>query len=362
MYFLIYKTTCLVNNKIYVGQHKTENKNDGYLGSGKALVRDIKKFGRDKFERIILFECASIEEMGEKEKEIVNAEYTKRLDTYNICIGSQGKEWYKKCYDTISVKDIDGNYFRIKRDDPKYISGEVLTPMTGLTTVKNKEGNNIVISIDDPRYISGEFVSVNCCIVSVKDSSNKIFRVSCNDERYISGELISNVTGMKPVKDKDGIRMLIHKDDIRLLSSDYKSYNPSENTLSVIANRQKYSDLYEKLTSSDFVLPTLNNTSILKYGALNSTCKICGNLKKLNKCYSICNNYQLPKALVKYFSLKEEIIGTNNIGQEVLQIYIKVCKALSNIDKLSVSDLCRQHNHYDAANFHKLIKALDKLF
>ena len=45
MYYLIYKITNNVNNKIYVGKHKTENKNDGYMGSGTILNRAIEKYG-----------------------------------------------------------------------------------------------------------------------------------------------------------------------------------------------------------------------------------------------------------------------------------------------------------------------------
>ena len=35
-YYIVYKTTCLVNNYIYVGVHKTKDPNifDGYLGRG----------------------------------------------------------------------------------------------------------------------------------------------------------------------------------------------------------------------------------------------------------------------------------------------------------------------------------------
>jgi hypothetical protein len=40
--YIIYKTTNLVNDKIYVGQHYT-SANDGYLGSGKILDKSIKK-------------------------------------------------------------------------------------------------------------------------------------------------------------------------------------------------------------------------------------------------------------------------------------------------------------------------------
>lgn len=90
MYYLIYKITNNVNNKIYIGKHQTENKNDDYMGSGMILKRAIEKYGLDKFTKEILFECNSLEEMNEKEAEIVDEEFIARLDTYNVKLGGQG--------------------------------------------------------------------------------------------------------------------------------------------------------------------------------------------------------------------------------------------------------------------------------
>lgn len=88
-YFIIYKTTCIINNRIYIGQHRTNKLNDGYLGSGYLLRDDIKKFGKDKFKREILFYCVNAEELDKKEQEIVNEDFVQREDTYNCKLGGQ---------------------------------------------------------------------------------------------------------------------------------------------------------------------------------------------------------------------------------------------------------------------------------
>lgn len=36
-YYTIYKTTNLINGKIYIGKHQTKDPYDSYLGSGKRL-------------------------------------------------------------------------------------------------------------------------------------------------------------------------------------------------------------------------------------------------------------------------------------------------------------------------------------
>lgn len=50
----IYITTNLVSGKQYVGSHSTCLMDDGYLGSGHALLRAIKKYGRSNFEVKVL--------------------------------------------------------------------------------------------------------------------------------------------------------------------------------------------------------------------------------------------------------------------------------------------------------------------
>ena len=85
--YIIYKTTNLLNGKIYIGLHVTKNIDEGYLGSGKELKKDIKIFGREAFEREILHFTDSKEEMVLIERNLVDKKFISREDTYNLVIG-----------------------------------------------------------------------------------------------------------------------------------------------------------------------------------------------------------------------------------------------------------------------------------
>lgn len=87
MKYIIYKITNLINNNIYIGQHATEDVDDDYMGSGVALNKAIKKYGKENFIKEILYIYNSREEANEKEKELVDAEFIEREDVYNLIEG-----------------------------------------------------------------------------------------------------------------------------------------------------------------------------------------------------------------------------------------------------------------------------------
>jgi len=86
----VYKITNLINKMIYVGAHSTDLINDTYYGSGFRLTLAIKKYGKENFKKEILHVFDSPIDMFNKEKEIVNIEFLKRNDVYNIVEGGFG--------------------------------------------------------------------------------------------------------------------------------------------------------------------------------------------------------------------------------------------------------------------------------
>ena len=92
MYFYMYKTINIINNKFYIGVRQSiiEPTLDNYIGSGKRLKDSIKCHGKHNFKKEILHLFNSKEEMFTMEAEIVNEEFLKRDDVYNLCLGGLG--------------------------------------------------------------------------------------------------------------------------------------------------------------------------------------------------------------------------------------------------------------------------------
>ncbi len=86
---IVYKTTNLINGKVYIG--KDTKNNPTYLGSGVLLHKAINKYGRESFTKEILFESLDIEEINQIEKEYIKKyKLSMGNDCYNIAEGGTG--------------------------------------------------------------------------------------------------------------------------------------------------------------------------------------------------------------------------------------------------------------------------------
>ena len=89
MRHIIYKTTNRVNGKYYIGRHSTKNLDDGYLGSGTHISNAIKKYGQESFEREILGEALTTEDLWYLEELFVCKDVVEDPNSYNLAYGGK---------------------------------------------------------------------------------------------------------------------------------------------------------------------------------------------------------------------------------------------------------------------------------
>jgi hypothetical protein len=90
MHHIIYKTTCKVTGKWYIGMHSSSSLNDNYFGSGLIICNSIKKYGKENHKRQIIAEANSREELRELEKQIVTANLIADEMCMNLASGGCG--------------------------------------------------------------------------------------------------------------------------------------------------------------------------------------------------------------------------------------------------------------------------------
>lgn len=120
MKYILYQTTNLVNNYIYIGVHKTETPErfDGYLGNGiyinkpntyekskTFLQQAVKEFGVKNFKRSTIGIFNTYNEAWKAECLIVNDLFLERTDVYNTIKASS-----KSLKDTIFKYSKEGKY------------------------------------------------------------------------------------------------------------------------------------------------------------------------------------------------------------------------------------------------------------
>lgn len=121
---ILYMTVNTVNNKIYVGIHVTNKpyEFDNYYGCGISGTSSYwfkhpkypfqyacKKYGLKAFRRYTLFVFDDYESARKMESKIVNEEFLKRPDVYNVALGG-GSGLIPSTEIEIHEYDLEGNY------------------------------------------------------------------------------------------------------------------------------------------------------------------------------------------------------------------------------------------------------------
>ncbi len=121
--YIVYCTTNQVNNKIYIGVHKTySEKFDNYLGNGiyankpntyehckTVFQRAVKKYGPKNFIRKTLAEFDNADDAYFLEEILVNEDFLARDDVYNMILGGYGNRNMKE-YCSCSCYSLDGKF------------------------------------------------------------------------------------------------------------------------------------------------------------------------------------------------------------------------------------------------------------
>lgn len=114
-YNYLYELVNIINNKTYIGVHRTDKLNDGYMGSGVILKRAKYKYGIQNFTKTILEFFDTYQEALNREREIVTPSFINENDNYNVKEGGYGNcEWSKLMLNRLSEAALK------KWEDPEY--------------------------------------------------------------------------------------------------------------------------------------------------------------------------------------------------------------------------------------------------
>jgi hypothetical protein len=89
-YHYIYKITCNITGRYYIGMHSTSNLEDGYFGSGKRLKYSILKHGKENHSKKILEFLENRILLKNREFQLVNFDLLKDIMCMNLQPGGGG--------------------------------------------------------------------------------------------------------------------------------------------------------------------------------------------------------------------------------------------------------------------------------
>lgn len=150
--YIVYQTVNTINGKIYIGVHKTNTlKFDGYLGQDiyvnqpsslnglkTHFSRAVKKYGFKAFKRTTIKTFQTLEDALDLERWIVDEEFIKRPDTYNMILGGKSGTLPTNATKTY-MYDLEGNFvqeFESRSAAARFVYGNSKAVGTITTAIK----------------------------------------------------------------------------------------------------------------------------------------------------------------------------------------------------------------------------------
>lgn len=143
MYGYIYKTTNLINGKIYIGQHKSQVFDKEYHGSGKLIRRAFEKYGIENFKTELIKWCETRSDINKYEKIYISIYHSNDLTVgYNISKGGDGG-------DTFSG---------LTNDEKEHRRKKMKTSMSGRIVINNGEIEKYVKPDELQLYLESGYI------------------------------------------------------------------------------------------------------------------------------------------------------------------------------------------------------------
>ena len=205
---VIYKTTNLINGKIYIGQNSTNDPT--YLGSGLLLTLSIKKHGIQNFIKEILEECSTKDELNNKEKYWIEYYNSRDLKIgYNLSEGGTGGKLveveakkgktYEEYYGIEKANEIKKKFSEkrkgkkniYKNITAKEVGEKISKAIKGKVTKTEDQKNKIRISLK-------KFYETPEGIISKKNISDRCKNTKLSEEH--KSNIKKSMIGYKPKK------------------------------------------------------------------------------------------------------------------------------------------------------------------
>jgi hypothetical protein len=188
--YILYRITNKVNNKFYIGVHKTKDINDDYYGSGHSIKAAIEKYGKENFKKEVLHIFTNAKKAFKKEKEIVNEHLVKDENCYNIKEGGYGgfehirKTGLHKSSKGRKIIHKNNEQTKVKPEDlEKYLNQGWKLGFKPSSLKKMSESGKIKIQSEEQKRKNSE----------TKKGSTRMLNPITNKMKFVKKEFVNNL-------------------------------------------------------------------------------------------------------------------------------------------------------------------------